>query len=177
MNRRNFLSSAFAASVLPQDVFASSNILQDFHVFETGKAFRTQKPSLVLLFMTAQRMYPSCGDLFYHASAEVNEIKGGARNVEKIMIMPPLESQQFPEERRNIQPAKDLGFTILTSDIQSVLSASRRLAGRGVFAFDGQKITGHSQKAFFHDVKRGRSFEYDPAASPYNELFQGLQRL
>lgn len=177
MDRRSFLASAFAASVMPIRAQASPD-LGRLRSYDTGAMFSTDKPSLVALFMTAQQMYSSCGELFLYGDAEVREIKGGERNIEKIMIMPPLQNQPHPSETRNIGSAKASGFKVLTADLQTTLDISRSIAGRDVFAVERGKITGHSQKAFFYNIHDARRFEFDPAANPFvNDLLAGIQRM
>ena len=177
MDRRTFLSTAFAASVLPVSALAAPD-LRRLRDYTTGQPFQTSKPSLVALFMTAQQMYTSCGELFLYSNAEVSEIRGGERNIEKIMIMPPLQNQPHPSETRNIGSAKASGFRVLTADLQTTLNISRAIAGRDVFAVESGKITGHSQKAFFYNLRDDKSFEFDPAANPFaNDLLTGIQRL
>lgn len=177
MDRRTFLSSAFAASVIPFSAQAAPD-LERLRDYDSGQSFQINKASLVVLFMTAQQMYTSCGELFLYGDAEVREIRGGERNIEKIMIMPPLQSQLYPSETRNIGSAKASGFKVLTADLPTVLGISRALAGRDVFAVENGKITGHSQKAFFYNLRDDRRFEFDPAANPFaNDLLTGIQNL
>lgn len=177
MNRRSFLASAFAASIMPLSAQASPD-LRRLRDYDTGATFVPDKPSLVALFMTAQQMYSSCGELFLYGDAEVSEIRGGERNIEKIMIMPPLQSQPHPSETRNIGSAKSSGFKVLTADLQTTLDISRTIAGRDVFAVERGKITGHSQKAFFYNISDARRFEFDPVANPFaNDLLAGIRRM
>ena len=177
LDRRQFLGTAFAKALLPKSTFAQQDVLSAFTNYDTGQPFYTSKPSLVAVFMTAQQMYSSCGELFLYANAEVEEIQGGSRNIEKVMIMPPRVNQSHPSEDRNLGSARASDFKILTADIQTTLDVSRQIAGRPVFAFENGKITGHSQKAFFYSRKDGRNFEFDPASNPFaNDLYEGLQR-
>lgn len=178
INRRSFLGSAFAASAFPGAAIARDVDLTRFTDYATGRPFQTDKPSLVAVFMTAQRMYISCGELFLYGRAEVDEIRGGRRNIETVMVMPPIENQLHSSERDNIGSAQASGFKILTADLDTTISLSRQMAGRRVFALEDSKITGHSQKAFFYNINDGRSFEFDPAENPFqNDLLQGLSNI
>lgn len=182
MNRRNLLSGVsalFGAVACP--ALARENtgeaLLSRLRKDDTGSVFVPSKPSLVALFMTAQTMYASCGELFLYVDAEVDEIRGGSRNIDKVMIMPPRSSQLSSTDNRNVDSAKASGFTVLTADLNTVLDVSGRIAGRSVFAVDGGKITGHSQKAFFYQLDRASGFEFDPVEDPFeNDLYQGLRR-
>lgn len=121
-------------------------------------------------------MYASCGELFLYADAEVEEIRGGSRNIDKVLIMPPRSAQLSPSEDRNISSAKASGFKVLTADLSTVLDVSSQIAGRSVFAVEGGKITGHSQKAFFYQVDSARGFEFDPVEHPFeNDLYSGIR--
>lgn len=187
MNRRSFLASAFAASALlsatsaPAAAWGASpdeNPLEGFVDIETGHPYAPEKKSLVLVFMTAQQMYPSCGALVLYADAEIDEVRGGNRNIERVMIMPPLSAQAHPDERRNIVSAQASGFRVVTATLPAVLDVSERLAGRPVFSHESGIITGHSQKAFFYNLNDARGFEFAPDANPFeNDLYNGLRAL
>lgn len=173
------IAASFGVAAYPHLALANSgdNLLRRLQHDDTGQGFIPSKPSLVALFMTAQTMYASCGELFLYADAEVEEIRGGSRNIDKVMIMPPRSAQLSPAENRNVDSAKASGFKVLTADLNTVLEVSRAMAGRDVFAVDGGKISGHSQKAFFYQIDTARGFEFDPAAHPFeNDLYQGLRR-
>lgn len=177
IDRRSFLGGVFAASVLPATALAQEqNLLGQLREYDNGAPFQPDKPSLAILFMTAQQMYASCGALFGDTTMEIAQIKGADRNIEKVMVMPPLEHQLVPDEDRNLRSARAGGFTVLSADIETVLRVSEQLAGRPVFAYERGKITGHSQKAFFYNIKDARGFEFDPSASFMdNDLYRGLQ--
>lgn len=182
MNRRNLLSgmsALFGAAACPALVQANTGeaLLSKLKHDDTGRSFVPSKPSLVALFMTAQTMYASCGELFLYADAEVDEIRGGTRNIDKVLIMPPRSAQLSPSENRNVDSARASGFTVLTADLNTVLDVSNRIAGRSVFALEGGKISGHSQKAFFYQLDRASGFEFDPTENPFeNDLYQGLRQ-
>lgn len=179
INRRQLLGGAFSAALLPNSSFAGvdGGILGRLYHEGTNRPYHPSKPSLVALFMTAQTMYASCGELFLYVDAEVEEIRGGSRNIDKIMIMPPRSAQIDQGDDRNIGSARASGFNVLSSDLNTVLDVSRQIAGRDVFAVENGMITGHSQHAFFYQASQGLGFEFDPAENPFeNDLYQGIRQ-
>lgn len=153
MNRRQFLSTlgaGFLAAVTPAYAKDSPHPLARLTDINTGTNFRPSpdKFSLVI-FMTAQQNYPSCGGAFIGLSQVIDMSEQGER-IQPILVMPRISDQSIPSDHRNLARATsyDVGFTILTGELNDVIASARDVGA--YFELDAQgKVNGHTLDAYF----------------------------
>ncbi len=163
MKRRDFLSLLAAQCFLSGSVFAQTNRhpFESLIDIETGQYFKpnSEKFSLVI-FMTAQQSYPSCGGAFLGVRQVIMDM-GVNNNIEPILIMPRIGDQQDPHDHRNLAQAKsyDVNFRILTGSLLDIKNAS---AGVGAFfkINAADKVYGHTLDAYFLTPSGKKLFQH-----------------
>ena len=163
INRRQFSTAAAATAFVPQSVWGQSRA----HPFEKlidVKAERRFSPEpdtyTLALFMTAEQLYPSCGEAFLC----VHYVKQQLPNPDKIqpvVVMPKTTDQTNPQDRRNFNRAwnSDLGFKVLTGELHDVQNAAQQY---GAFFKTRQgKVIEHSLDIVFMTPSGEKLFQAD----------------
>lgn len=126
----------------------------------------------MVLFMTAQQSYPSCGDTFLGVVQLISALNA-YHDIEPIIVMPRAKDQKNPNDQRNASRAThtydgNLRFTILTADLDRVQQAARSVGTS--FSTDRHgKVDGHSLDAFFLSPEGECLYSSRAANLPYND--------
>lgn len=121
------------------------SVLQDM---QTGQPYRPSPDRFSLvLFMTAQQSYPSCGGAFIGVSQGIKQLDAD-HQIQPVIVMPRLVDQANYDDQRNLYSAQQMGFTILTGNLEDIQNAA--MAMDTAFEVNNHgKANGHSLDAFF----------------------------
>lgn len=167
--RRGFLTAGFSSLMVSGASAGDAHPLQGLKNVETGREYSPDDRFPIVLAMTAQPYYASCGEAFIGVQAALDNI--GRERFEPVLIMPNVQDQLDPESVDNLISAttvyKDaIGFTILTGDLDQIAEVSQRL--QGAFELSEGKVTGHTLDGFvlspdggIIDRRRADNYLYD----------------
>ena len=126
---------------------------------KTGQPYCPSSDKFSLaLFMTQQQSYPSCGGAFIGVYQGITLLNAG-NQIEPVIIMPRATEQSDPDDRRNLSRAEQMGFKILTGDLEEIQRAAKQL-GTAFETNDKGQVSGHSLDAFFLTPSGQKLFQH-----------------
>lgn len=165
VSRRGVLSGGLAAGALASfgaaahAVSAASPSPSSSHPFsrlidvQTGRNFQPDARFSLVLSMTAQQLYPGCGEAFGNVDAVMEEAPDSVTTIRPIFILPKPKYQPDPEASLNLRRAlgqkEPWEFTILTGDFDDITQVSDALDGAFMIDKAQEKVIGHTLDSFF----------------------------
>lgn len=170
ITRRGFLSgigaAVFAAS-LPMDKAQAASVHPLGHLDDitTLNKFEPRAGAFgLVLFMTAQELYPGCGGAFVGAGSVLQyRQSAGIADIQPILVIPKVSDQPDPQDLRNLDRALagEPRYTVLTGALPDIVRAASNV-GQAFYEIDkaSGKVTGHTLDAFFLTPSGNRLFSH-----------------